>query len=153
MRYGVMGSSYDLCWSPGDKNLFILVWKYDIYLINIHKTMNEVHENTFPIGRSRQFMLSVLGIWRNLMHPQCVVWMPFIDERDASDECFDQLIAVSASGGDVKLLSFQESSVISDRFGLHNKELVARYHRGSICLAWNPWKRNLVSLGKIYTRK
>ncbi|KAF6773521.1 hypothetical protein AHF37_07383 [Paragonimus kellicotti] len=98
--------SYDILWSPNDKSLFILIRKQEIILFSIFDDVCDKRSTNkvFIIGTGRQFALSVLGIWKNAVHPQCVAWVPAFDDRGSADCDSDHLVAITVSGGDIKLL-------------------------------------------------
>ncbi|CAH8544514.1 unnamed protein product [Dicrocoelium dendriticum] len=142
--------SCDILCSPNDNQNFILVWKNEFYLFSISEnSTKEQTDGAFSLGPHGLFRVSIIGIWHNSVFPQCISWAPTLDgcgilhpEGNA-----ERLIAVSTSGGEIRLLGINGYDPDRDRFGLHNKTLISRSPRSSLYLAWNPWKRNLLAQG------
>lgn len=142
--------SCDILWSPNDSRNFILIWKNEFYLFSISEKCAEEHtQYAFSIGPHGLFKVSIIGIWHNSVFPQCVSWAPTLYSRGIlyAEGNAERLIAVSTSGGDIRLLGINEYDPDHDKFSLHNKTLISRFPRSSLYLAWNPWKRNLLAQG------
>ncbi|CAH8545037.1 unnamed protein product [Heterobilharzia americana] len=116
----------DIQWPPNRSDIFIVTWKQHIYLFQIEESTS-VSEGPkrFVIGSKYKFVISVLNIWGNNIYPQCVTWVSSTTKASL-DVVPDHLIAVTLSGGYVRLVGF---------------------NRNTSFLAWNPWKRNLLAQG------
>nr|CAH8855489.1 unnamed protein product [Trichobilharzia regenti] len=127
-------SEQDIQWPPNRSDIFVVIWKQHIYLFRIE-------EPTAAADNTKSFIIG-----SNNIFPQCVAWVSSTNKASL-DVVPDHLIAVTLSGGCIRLIGLPESNVEEDRFGLQNKELVPRFTRNTIFLAWNPWKRNLLAQG------